>query len=202
MKEIIFGTKNPAKILQIQGVLLPIGIKVKGIAEYKINIQPPENFETPQENARSKALTYAKAIGEPVLSMDNALYFEGLDPKDQPGVHIRRIASRTDRPADQEVLNYWTQKIEILGGSIKGYFNFAICFGYPNGKMVETIIRSDRIFVSKVSKVVIPGYPLESIQIDPITNKYVSEMTQAQQDQYWRNTIGKELVEFISRLNI
>ena len=37
-----------------------------------------EDGTTAQENARKKAIAYAKALGRLVLSMDNALYFDDL----------------------------------------------------------------------------------------------------------------------------
>ena len=34
IKEIVFGTKNPAKIEQVRGVLSPLGISVVGLGDF------------------------------------------------------------------------------------------------------------------------------------------------------------------------
>lgn len=44
----------------------------------------------------------------------------------------------------------------------------------------------------------IPGYPLESIQIDKPGGKYMSEMTSEEQDSFWQEKIGRELNEFVN----
>src|SRR5271157_4007361 len=89
-KKIIIGTTNPAKIAQMRDVLAPIGIQVEGI-DKKLLPKVIEDGTTAQENARKKAITYAKALNQTVFSMDNALFIDGLVPEDQPGIHVRRI---------------------------------------------------------------------------------------------------------------
>jgi len=43
----------------------------------------------------------------------------------------------------------------------------------------------------------IPGYPLESIQIDPASGAYLSEMPPEEQAIFWQQKIGRELCEFL-----
>ncbi len=200
--QIIIGTANKAKIQQIQGALKPLDISVIGLPEgVALNIQ--ENGKTVQENAKQKAVAYARFLGRNVLSMDNALYLDGLSGELQPGVNVRRIQGRTDRPSDEDLLAYYSQLVEKLGGKINGRWEFAVCIVKPSGENHETTIISPRIFVSKVSSQVIAGYPLESIQIDPQTGNYISEMTQDDQDGFWQRAIGRQLCEFVKQaLNI
>ncbi len=197
MKELIIGTTNQAKIQQIKGALTHLDLNIKGIDDKNLP-EIIEDGKTAEENARKKALTYAKFIKKDVLSVDNALYFEGLDEKRQPGLQVRRIQGRTDRPTDEEVKDYYISIIQELGGKIKGYFLFAVCIASPKGQLTETTIKSQRIFISKASDKIIPGYPLASLWIDPVSGKYPSEMSEEERDKLWQNTLGLELSKFLS----
>ena len=202
MREITFGTTNEAKMLQVRGALAPAGISVEGIKDKSLLPKVDEDGITASENARKKSLAYAKALGKTIFSMDNALYFEGLPFEKQPGLSVRRINNFQERPTDEQLLEYYSKLIEKLGGKIGGYWEFAICIANPQGKYKETIIKSPRIFVSKPSSTMVPGYPLESIQIEPNSEKYISEMTQEEQDVFWQTAIGKPLLEFVQSVDL
>ena len=201
MKEITFGTTNEAKIKQIRGALAPAGIIVNGVADKSLLPEVFEDGKTANENARKKSIIYAKALNTTVFSMDNALYLDGLKPENQPALNVRRIGGTIDRPTDQQMLDYYSNLIYKLGGKVKGYWEFGICIANPSGEYKETVIKSERLFVSKPSKIMVDGYPLESIQIDPMSGRYISEMTQVEQDIFWQNAIGKPLLEFVQSVN-
>ncbi len=74
METLTFGTTNEAKIKQIGGVLLPVGIKVEGLPDKNIIPEVVEDGKTAVDNARKKALAYSKALGKSVFSMT----FHGL----------------------------------------------------------------------------------------------------------------------------
>jgi len=197
MKEILFGTTNKAKIAQLQGALAPIGMVVRGIESDTPLPVISEDGKTAQENARKKATTYAKALNTTVFSMDNALYFDTLSENEQPGLNVRRINSINERPTDDEMLEYYSALIKKFGDQITGRWEFAICVATQNGEYREITIISPRIFVSTPSQKIVQGYPLESIQIDPKTGKYISEMSQEEQDIFWQQAIGKPIQDFI-----
>jgi len=196
-EEIIIGTTNPAKVEQIRGALQPLGLVINGISKDVVLPEVVEDGKTAQENAFKKATTYANFLKKNVLSMDNALYFDGLKPEEQPGLNVRRIKGSNSRPTDEEMLNYYSNLIENCGGKINGHWEFAVCFVKSTGEKYETTIISPRIFTSKISSTVVPGYPLESIQIDPESGKYVSEMSKEEQASFWQKAIGSELMNFI-----
>jgi len=200
MNSIIIGTKNIAKINQIKGALAPSGISVDGLpVNTKIN-DVLEDGKTAQENAQKKALHYSLFLDKPVLSMDNALYFDNLEPNQQPGINVRRINKKNERPTDEELIDHYQKLISKLGDRITGRWEYAICVAYPDGSIKETTIISPRIFVSNKSEIVVLGYPLESFQIDPESEKRLSDMTQKEQDIFWQKTIGTPLNEFIKNL--
>ncbi len=204
MKEIIFGTTNSAKIAHVQAALDPLGVKVRGIGEFGQFPDLEEDGKTPQENSRKKAIYYSSQIGKPVLSMDIALYFDGISDDEQPGLNVRRITGFTGRPTDEELIQYYSKLIEKHGGEVTGHWEFAMCIASPNGKIKEaTAFSRDRYFTSKISSKRISGYPLTSIQFDKKSNQYISEMTNKSPDDFWQESIGKELRElFDSVTNI
>ena len=196
IKELIFGTTNEAKIKQIRGALAPAGIDVNGVINKTVLPEVVEDGKTANENARKKALAYAKALGKTVFSMDNALYINGLPDDKQPALNVRRIDGKT-ATTDEEMIEYYSKLIESLGGKATGYWEFGICIATPEGKYKETTIKSPRNFVSTPTTNRQAGYPLESIQIDPATNKYIADMTQQEQDIFWQQAIGEKLLEFV-----
>ncbi len=95
------------------------------------------------------------------------------------------------------MLSYYSNLVKKLGGRINGRFEFAICFITSLGEKHGITIVSPRVFTSKVSNSRIPGYPLESIQIDPTSGKYISEMSEKERATFRQEVIGKKLIPFI-----
>jgi len=195
MKKLIIGTTNPAKVAQIRDALSSIDIQVEGIDKTLLS-EVIEDGITALENAKKKAITYAKAIGQTVFSMDNALYLDGLSSEKQPGVNVRRIGGLI-AVNDTELLEHGVALIESLGGKAIGYWEYGICIAEPDGKFFETTIKTQRVFTSKKSEKIVLGYPLESIQIEPETGKYISEMTPEEQSVFWQKNIGSKLCLFV-----
>ncbi|MFA5828568.1 MAG: non-canonical purine NTP pyrophosphatase [Candidatus Shapirobacteria bacterium] len=202
MKAILFGTTNNAKIKQIEGALAPAHIIVKGITDKGLLPTVDENGKTAAENAHKKAIAYAKTLGEPVFSMDNALYINGLPPENQPGLNVRRINGYPNISSDEQMLKYYSDLILGLGGEVGGYWEFGLCIATPEGKTWETTIKSPRTFTAQPSPQIVEGYPLDSIQIDPESGKYLSEMTQPERDLFWQKTIGQPLLKFFRSVDI
>ncbi len=199
MRDIIIGTGNPAKAKMVQDALVPLGITLKTTGDLGISLDIEEDGTTAQENVRKKSQGYAQAAGQAVLSIDNALYLDGLPDDEQPGIHTRRIPGKAGRATDQELLAYFSRRVEHLGGEIGGRWEFAVCIATPRGRVFERTIVSPRRFVSCPSEKMVPGYPLESIQIEPRTRKYIAEMSEEEQAAFWQAVVGMELCEFVER---
>ena len=97
----------------------------------------------------------------------------------------------------QQLLHFYREQVEQLGGQIGGRWESAVCIADENGRFFETTIISARTFVSKPSPRMVAGYPLESIQIDPITGQYMSEMSREEQDVLWQKMFGVPLCNFV-----
>lgn len=202
MKELVIGTTNSAKVDQIRGALATLNLKVLGIKDLGDVTLPQikEDGQTAVENAHKKAAAYAKVLKRLVFSMDNALYFDDLPADEQPGLHVRRIGKGNDSHDDDAMIDYYSKLINRLSkdtGETKGYWEFGICIASPSGSHRETAIVSPRLFRSIVSRVRVPGYPLESMQVDPDSGKYISEMSEKEQALFWQKAIGAKLMKFV-----
>lgn len=198
MKEIIYGTSNPAKVAQVRDVLEPLGFVVKSLADFNSKITVDEDGETAEENALKKAAAYSKELNMPVLSMDVALYFNDLPEDKQPGLHVRRINNDESRPSDEEMLAYYANLAASMGDQINGYWRYAFALAWPDGRQVSFTRDTSRIFVSKPSPIIVEGYPLESLQVDPETGKYISEMSKEEIAAFWQNLMGAPLARFVN----
>jgi 8-oxo-dGTP diphosphatase len=198
--DLVIGTTNQAKFRQLRAALGPSGLAIASLADLEISgaVEIPERGESAQENARIKATTYARALGASVLSVDTGLYLSGLPDERQPGIFVRRIYGPGDyRPSDQELLAHYCRLIAGLGGKVDGRWEFAACIATPAGRVFEDTFISHRHFVSDPCDTIVPGYPLESLQIDPDSGRYIAEMTGAEKEAFWRRLLGDWLVRFV-----
>ncbi len=197
MKELTFGTTNEAKIKQIRGALAPAGIEVNGVADKSMLPEVIEDGKTANENARKKALVYAKALGKTVFSMDVAVYIDGLSEELQPALNVRRIPNSIGRPSDEDLIKYYSKIIESLGGTATGTSEYGVCIATSKGEFRESTIIIPRKFVVPASSNRQEGYPLSSLVVDPDTNIFMSDMSQNEQDLYWQKLVGNKLTDFV-----
>ena len=194
---LIIGTQNPAKLSAICAALTPLNLSISGLAPQTAALPIEENGRTAAENARIKAVVYARYLNKTVLSVDNALYLDGLAEEEQPGIHTRRIPGWDTRPDDESMLAHYRQVILNLGGKTGGRWEYAVCLAAPGKILGETNLVSERWFVAEASPKRINGYPLESIQVEPTTGQYISEMSPQEQDRFWQEKIGRGLQDFV-----
>ena len=113
---------------------------------------------------------------------------------------MRRMKGHAGRLTDQELLEHFIPLIESLGDGVIGRWEYGVCVATHTGGIAVTTIVSPRRLISVPSPVRLPGYPLESLQIDPESGTYVSEMTPGERAAFWQRQIGDELAKFIASL--
>jgi XTP/dITP diphosphohydrolase len=89
MQKITIATSNPHKVDEISATLGLLGITCVALGRTDIP-EPEEDGATFEENARIKAIAYARALGETVLADDSGLEVDALGGA--PGVHSARYA--------------------------------------------------------------------------------------------------------------
>jgi XTP/dITP diphosphohydrolase len=108
----LLATTNPGKLREIRAILAGAPVRLIGLDEMPPVEAPEETGRTFAENARLKALYYAKAYETPAIAEDSGLEIDALDQA--PGVESARYggadttypekfaliyAALTDRPA-------------------------------------------------------------------------------------------------------
>ena len=175
------ATKNPHKKERFEHYLKDLGILVVSFVDIAQPIEAIEDGKTPEENALKKALAGYKETGKSTFGVDYWFYIEGIPEEIQPGPFVRRIFSgggRDRREAtDEEMLDYYTGLVDRVGGKTKGLWTSAIALvTAPNNFFTERFTRETAL-TSKRSPRITEGEPLNSIQIDPKSGKYFTDLT-------------------------
>ena len=199
MKTLLMGTTNPAKLSQMRDVFSLFGVTVEGVKDKTLLPYVEEDGLSVEQNARKKACAYARFFDRPVLSVDNGLFFDGLPDEQQPGIYVRRIGGK-EAVTDEELRLHGIELVRSLGDRAGAYWLYGVCVSTSDGRTAETVVKTPRIFVSEPSTQKIPGYPLESIQIDPESGKYISEMSENEKTTFWQRTIGTPIESFVRRV--
>lgn len=109
MRSIVLATRNPGKLREIRQVLSPLGIEIVGLDAFEHVEDPEERGTTFADNARQKAISYARATGEWCLADDSGLVVDALDGA--PGVRSARYA------ADRVPLNASRDEIDATNNN-------------------------------------------------------------------------------------
>jgi XTP/dITP diphosphohydrolase len=195
---LLFGSTNPEKVQRIRNMLADLPVEIVDTMTLGMQIDIAEDGATPEVNARIKALAYYEASRLPALSIDAGLFIDGLPDDRQPGVLVRRIWAGQKAASDQAMLKYYADLIEGLGGQTTGEWTLGIAL-VPNREQVYSQSFSSRsLFVAKPSASLIQGAPLRSLQVNPDTGQYFSDMTPAELTAVQRER-AKGIICFVGR---
>ena len=130
MKTVIVATNNENKLAEFRDILKTGEIHVISMKEAGVAVDPEENGNTIEENARIKARAVWDICHLPVLADDTGLFVDALDG--EPGVHAARYAGD---PQNSD------RNIDKLLGKLEGIprdkrtarFITAICYLDENG---------------------------------------------------------------------
>ncbi|MFO0896679.1 MAG: RdgB/HAM1 family non-canonical purine NTP pyrophosphatase [Pirellulales bacterium] len=102
--ELVLGTGNRKKLVELQDLFDPLGLRLSTLADWPRAIQVEETGDTFAANARLKAVEQARALGAWVLGEDSGLAVDALDGR--PGVYSARFAgpSATDEANNVKLL--------------------------------------------------------------------------------------------------
>ncbi|TWU41425.1 Non-canonical purine NTP pyrophosphatase [Novipirellula aureliae] len=133
MFEIVVGTNNAKKLVELRLLLPEDSIRLLTLAEIPGSIDVEESGETFAENAAIKATEQAKHLGQWVLAEDSGLTVDALGG--QPGVYSARYAgAHGDDEANNDKLLAELQGVPDEQRS--AYFNSYLCLSDPAGKVV------------------------------------------------------------------
>jgi len=96
---LLIATSNPGKLSEYRQILAGLPVKLVSPEDLCLELEVPENGQSFEENACSKAQAYAAVAGIPVLADDSGLEVDALDGA--PGVHSARYAGEGASDADR-----------------------------------------------------------------------------------------------------
>jgi len=175
--KLLIATHNPAKYRRYRTILAQMqDLTLLSLQDVAIAEKIVENGRTAEENAQKKAQGYASLAGIPALSIDEALFVEGFSPEEQPGVNVRRYPGR--EATDEELLTVFLEKMKQLAPrQRRANWIYAICIAFPGGKISFTQVCVPTLFTDEPHALLLPGYPLHSLQIDPRLGKKLCDCT-------------------------
>ena len=103
-RTILLASSNPGKCREIRQVLGDLPVSIVSLADVRPIEPPAEDGATFADNARTKALYYARATGLWALADDSGLAVDALDGA--PGAHSARFAGdRCAADADRKTID-------------------------------------------------------------------------------------------------
>lgn len=138
VRNLLVATGNPHKVREIAAVLGPLGFRLDGLDAFGRPLpEPEEDGATFEENARIKAVAYARMTGRRCLADDSGLEVDALDGA--PGVRSARFAGVGATRAERDAANN-ALLLERLRGvppeRRHARFVCAMCVADPDGMIV------------------------------------------------------------------
>ncbi len=194
--KLLYATSNNSKIYNMKRRLENTPIEIVTPKDLKINIEVTEDGITAVENAQKKAQAYYNLTKMPTIAGDSGLFIDGISSSKQPGLFVRRVNGRV--LSDMEMIEYYTQLIESIGGKSTGYYVTGLALITNQGLFTTEITEDKFILSSIVSNNNHRGNPLDVLTIDPVTQKYYTDMT----DEDFKNlghVFDKKCVAFLEK---
>lgn len=194
--KLLYATNNNSKVYNMRRRLENIPIEIITPKELGIKINVIEDGKTAVENAIKKARAYYDKTKIPTIAGDSGLFIDGVPFDKQPGLFVRRVNGKI--LSDDEMIEYYTKLIESIGGKSIGHYVTGLALITEQGLFTTEINEDNFILSSTISKNNHRGNTLDVMTIDPVSQKYYTDMT----DEDFKNLghiIDKECVEFLEK---
>ena len=135
---ILLATSNEHKLDEVRQILVPLGFIVEGLESLGVSVpEPVEDGATFEENARIKAISYARMTGRVSLADDSGLEVDALDGA--PGIHSARFSGVDGSRSQRDAANN-AKMIEMLAErsaeESAARFVCAMCLATPEGSVL------------------------------------------------------------------
>jgi len=173
---ILVATTNPGKIAELKA-MLDVDVELVGLADFQGMAEIEEDGTTFAENARKKALGYAKATGLWTIADDSGLVVDALDGA--PGIKSARFSG--EKEADRGLLDRknMAKVLKLLedvpGEKRTARFVCHLCLASPERILIETEGTLEGLINDK--PVGENGFGYDPIFFVPHLNKTVAQLT-------------------------
>jgi len=180
-RKVVIASSNPGKIAEIRS-MLDFDVEWLGLANFSNINEIEEDGETFAENARKKAVGYAKATGLWTIADDSGLVIDALGGA--PGVKSSRFSGAKDK--DRKLLDHknMTKVLELLEGvsAEKRIARFVchLCLASPQKILIETEGTLEGVIAEKEKGK--NGFGYDPIFFVPKLNKTVAQLTREEKN--------------------
>lgn len=195
--EVLFATKNPAKIEYYASELKKEGIQIYTLRDKNVDFEAEETGKTAIENAILKAKTYYEQTKMKTIAIDDTLFIENVSEEDQPGAKVRRVGGK--ELTDDEMLDHYTSLVRKYGGRLTAKWVKGVAVYDGNDLKTHIVEGNDFYFVPEISPIRREGYPLDSITILPELNQYLSETKREDYEKTKKGSSSKYILEFLKQ---
>lgn len=179
--QLIYGTKNQAKLNLMRQYLQPLPLEIVGLSECGISVPTvDERGKDPLENAELKARAYFEVLERPVFACDSGLFFDEVHPEKQPGTHVRRVGGR--ELTDDQMIDYYAALAYSRGGRLTAQYRNAICLVVDENHVYRSmapVLSGGRFWLVNIPhERRIPGFPLDTLSVNIENNAYCLDLPQ------------------------
>lgn len=175
---LLIATHNRGKLIEYQELLAGLPVELVTLDDVGIHEDVEENGTTFVENARIKALAYARQSDLMTLADDSGLEVDALGG--EPGVYSKRYAGEHANDADRiTFLLYKLRDVPVEARSAR--FRCAIAIASPRGELWETsgTCEGDILFEPRGSS----GFGYDPIFYFPRRGKTMAELPPAEKNK-------------------
>ncbi|MER3459833.1 MAG: non-canonical purine NTP pyrophosphatase, RdgB/HAM1 family [candidate division GAL15 bacterium] len=132
MRRLVLATRNEAKRAELERMLRDLPLELHSLRDYPDVPLLPEEADSYEANARSKALTVARWVCEVALADDSGLEVDYLEG--QPGVHSARFLGEQASDADRnrEILR---RLAGVPPESRTARYRAVVAVAFPDGRV-------------------------------------------------------------------
>lgn len=184
MKKLLIATTNPGKLAEIKYFLKDLPLQLVDLADLGIKEKVEEDGRTFEENARKKAIFYAKISGLATIADDGGLEIDILGG--EPGVKSRRwIDGKED--SDEELIKFALKKLKNVPKQKRAaQLRAVLALVLPNGEVFTAGDLTRGIIARKPSQKWSKGFPYRALLYIPEIKKFYNEkeLTKKEEEKY------------------
>ncbi|MBI2029554.1 non-canonical purine NTP pyrophosphatase [Candidatus Gottesmanbacteria bacterium] len=172
MKKLLIATKNPAKFNDIKSALNDLHLEFINLNDIGIKENVSETGKTFEENAKKKALFYAKKSGLLTLADDGGIEIDALNG--DPGVKTRRWIDGK-QSSDEQLIKYTIIRMKRYKDR-SAQLRAVLCLATPKGKTYQVEGKIKGVIAQKPYKSFKQGFPFDALLYFPDKRKYYYQL--------------------------
>lgn len=200
IKRLVIGTGNQAKVKEWSEILGQY-VSIGNLSDFEGIPKAIESGDTIEENARQKAIHYAKLTHEYVMSEDGGFEIDALGGL--PGARSHRLFGNKEA-TDEEIIDFVLEKMKDTTHEKRtARMASAVAISNPLGEIIyEDKTGLEGIITKERGPVLLAGYPYRTILYIPDANKTYAELSHEEYEKISpKKRLGVEIIDFLKKYN-